>query len=264
MSEVTDERGVRIDYVVDGAGRSALVLHGAYSTRDEVRAAFGPVLAARGRRGVYPDLPGMGASRPTTARTTDDVLGALDALVAAAFGDEDFVVIGHSYGAHLAAGVAVRHPTRVRGLALCSPLVDDFEAAPHRVVLDDGRLNELDEDVRGAFTGYFVVRTERTRKAFEQAVRPSLDRADDEAVDRVMTASARTPDPEQAPFAGPALLLLGRDDDFIGWRAQMRLGMAIPRATVVVVDGAGHALPHERPELVRTAVEDWLDRVELS
>jgi pimeloyl-ACP methyl ester carboxylesterase len=31
-----------------------------------------------------------------------------------------------------------------------------------------------------------------------------------------------------------------------------------PRATLAVIDKAGHALPHERPELLRALILDWL------
>ncbi|MET0736327.1 MAG: alpha/beta fold hydrolase [Microbacterium sp.] len=250
-----------IDFVVEGSGPPALVLHGAYSTRDEVLPVFGPILADRGLRGVYPDLPGMGESSDSTAATSDEVLDELDALIATELRDESFVVIGHSFGAYLARGVAARHPEQVRGLALLSPYVDDFEPAPERVVEDDGGLDEVDEAVRGDFLGYFVVRTADTRDRFDRFVRPALGRYDGEVVDRVMNASALTPDPDAAPFAGPVVILLGRDDGFIGWRAQLRLGELHPRATVVLADGAGHALLHERPAFVRAAIDDWLDRV---
>lgn len=33
-----------------------------------------------------------------------------------------------------------------------------------------------------------------------------------------------------------------------------------PRATLAVIDGAGHALPHERPELLADLIDDWLGR----
>lgn len=253
---------VAIDVMVDGAGPPALVLHGAYSTREEVMPVLGPILAARGMRGVYPDLPGMGESTRSTARTSDEALDELDAVIAAQIGAEPFVVIGHSFGAFLARGIAARHPDQVTGLALVSPYVDDFTPAPERVVEDDGGLDELDESVRGDYLGYFVVRTARTREVFERIVRPALGRYDGDIVDAIMTASTLTPDPDDVPFDGPVAILLGRDDAFIGWRAQMRLGEAYPRATVVLADGAGHALLHERPALVRATIDDWLDRVD--
>ncbi|MET0859673.1 MAG: alpha/beta fold hydrolase [Microbacterium sp.] len=262
MAEITDDRGTRIDYVVEGAGVPALVLHGAYSTRDEIMPVTGPILEGRGMRGVYPDLPGMGESAGSSARTSDEVLDVLDAVIAAEIRDEQFVVIGHSFGAHLARGVAARHPDRVRGLALLSPFVDDFEPAPARVVEDDGGIDALDESVRADYLGYFVVRTAATRDRFERFVRSSLGRYDGDVVDRIMNASTLTPDPDHAPFAGPAVVAVGRDDGLIGWRAQRRLGDIQPRATFVVVDGAGHALVHERPHLVCAVLNDWLDRVE--
>jgi pimeloyl-ACP methyl ester carboxylesterase len=264
MAEISDDRGVRIDYVVDGEGPPALVLHGAYSTRDEVRPVIGPLLDAHGMRGIYPDLPGMGDSTRSAARTSDDVLNVLEALIETEIGAEPFVVIGHSFGAHLARGVAARHPERVGGLALLSPFVDDFEPEPARIVEDDGGVDQIDEAVRGDYLGYFVVRNAATRDGFERFVRPSLGRYDGEVVDRIMNASTLTPDPEVAPFDGPVAILVGRDDSLIGWRAQRRLADIHPRATFAVVDGAGHALIHERPNLVRAVLEDWIDRLERS
>ncbi len=35
-----------------------------------------------------------------------------------------------------------------------------------------------------------------------------------------------------------------------------------PHATVAVFDDAGHALPHEPPELLRALLAEWLARVE--
>jgi pimeloyl-ACP methyl ester carboxylesterase len=37
-----------------------------------------------------------------------------------------------------------------------------------------------------------------------------------------------------------------------------------PHASLAVVDDAGHALPHEQPELLRALVTEWLVRVERS
>lgn len=261
MSEITDAQGIRIDYVVIGRGAPALVLHGAYSTRDEVIPVFGPILADRGMRGVYPDLPGMGESIRSTATTSGAVLDALDALIAAEIGDRRFLVIGHSFGAYLARGVAARHPEQVAGLALVSPFVRDLEGAPHRVVEDDGAADDVDDDVRGDYVGYFQVRTAETRERFERIVRPVLGRYDGETVESIMSNDRLDPDPDAAPFGGPAAILAGRDDALVGWRAQRALVDLHPRGTFVIAADAGHALLHERPDLVRAVIDDWLDRV---
>lgn len=261
MTEITDAHGIRIDYVVIGRGAPALVLHGAYSTRDEVIPVFGPILADRGMRGVYPDLPGMGESIRSTATTSGAVLDALDALIAAEIGDRRFLVIGHSFGAYLARGVAARHPEQVAGLALVSPFVRDLEGAPHRVVEDDGAADDVDDDVRGDYVGYFQVRTAETRERFERIVRPVLGRYDGETVESIMSNDGLDPDPDAAPFGGPAAIMAGRDDTLVGWRAQRALVDLHPRGTFVIAADAGHALLHERPDLVRAVIDDWLDRV---
>jgi len=263
MSEITDERGTRIDYVVAGEGPPALVLHGAYSTRDETMPVLQPLLARRGIRGIHPDLPGMGASARTSATSADDVLGALDALLAREVADEPLVVIGHSFGAHLARGIAARHSGRVAGMALVSPYVRDFDPAPHRVIEDDGAGADLGDSERDEYFGYFQVRTAATRERFERFVRPALGRYDAAAVERIMTGDAMDPDPDAAPFEGPAAVLVGRDDALVGWRAQRSLIDRHPRGTFAIVADAGHALLHERPELVMGVLEDWLDRVAL-
>lgn len=263
MSERLDARGVRIDYVIDGDGGAvhALVLHGAYSTRDEILPVLGPVLREAGVRAVYPDLPGMGESRPTTATSSNAVLDALDALVETEFGTAPFLVVGHSFGAFLGRGVAARHPDQVIGLALVSPLVDDFVAEPERVVVDDGAADQLDEDMRRDFTGYFAVRTAATRDRFLRFVVPALGRYDADAVERIMQASVLDLDPANDPYAGPMVIVAGRDDALVGWRAQARLVDVHPRATLGVVADAGHALLHERPDLVIAVIRDLLRRV---
>ena len=35
-----------------------------------------------------------------------------------------------------------------------------------------------------------------------------------------------------------------------------------PHASLAVLDDAGHALPHEQPELLRALIAEWLARVE--
>ena len=63
-------------------------------------------------------------------------------------------------------------------------------------------------------------------------------------------------------YAGPALVVAGRLDSTVGYAAAVDLADRYPHATLAVVDDAGHALPHERPEVLRALLAEWLARVE--
>ena len=55
--------------------------------------------------------------------------------------------------------------------------------------------------------------------------------------------------------------MTGRQDSTVGYSRAWELLEQYPRATFAVLDGAGHALPHEQPELLRALVTEWLNRV---
>jgi pimeloyl-ACP methyl ester carboxylesterase len=56
----------------------------------------------------------------------------------------------------------------------------------------------------------------------------------------------------------------GRLDSTVGYAAATDLLDHYPHVTLAVVDDAGHALPHEQPELLRAFLAEWLARAERS
>ena len=256
MSEVVTSVA-RVRYESIGTGTPVLALHGAYSAHQEVRAFLDPVLPERRR--IYPDLPGHGSSTAEGVHTAADAVTALEELLEGTIGDEPVAVVGHSFGAHLARGLAARRPDQVRGLALVCPMVpDDMHEEQPTVVTDDGVAATLPPEQAAEFTGYFVVRTSSTVARFREAVAPVLGRYDGDAVERQMTSWQHDPDPSDVPFAHPVLLLAGRHDAFVGHRQQTALLEAYPRATSIVLADAGHALPHEQPEALASAIGRWI------
>jgi pimeloyl-ACP methyl ester carboxylesterase len=172
-------------------------------------------------------------------------------------------VIGHSYGAHLARGITARHPRQVLGIALiCALIPDAMHPEPHEIVLTEGDPYEIIDPAHvDEYRSYFVSHTPETAQRFNDAVAPALGRFDGAAVERVMEHWELPPDPDAAPFDGETLILTGRHDSAVGFREQFRLVDRYPRATYVVASGAGHALPHERPDLVAAVLGDWLRRL---
>lgn len=249
-------------YETRGSGPPLIALHGAYSARAEVREFLEPMIGARSLRRIYPDLPGHGESRPSDGiRTPDDVLDLLDRMLEAEGASSRFLLLGHSYGGHIARAFAARHPSRVAGLALLCPVVGgESRVPPAAVVRDDGVSGELSPPEREAYEGYFVVRTTETLDRFRRCVVPATGDVDEETLERAIETGPHAIDPDSVGIDAPVLIVAGRHDHWVGWERQQALGARYPRATVATVADAGHALPHERPRLVAALVADWLDQ----
>ncbi len=249
---------VVVHYVEHGTGRPVLVLHGAGVDHREAEACFEQALdGVAGLRRVYPDLPGMGrTTAPETLRSAEDVLDTLLSFVDEVMGGTAHLLIGHSAGAYYAQAMAERRPAQVAGLALVCPVLPRLRDVPeHRVVAGSG---ELGDDV---FRGYFVVQTPQMLERYERYVAPAAALVDQAALERIGERWTLTPDHAPA-YAGPTVVVAGRVDSTVGYAAATDLVSHYPHLSLAVVDDAGHALPHEQPDLLRALLAEWLARVE--
>ncbi len=249
-----------VHYVEHGTGRPVLVLHGAGVDHREAEACFEPVLdGVAGLRRIYPDLPGMGRTiAPATLRSADDVLGTLLGFAHGVGGGTPYLLIGHSAGAYYAQAIAARRPTQVAGLALVCPLLPELRDIPeHHVVTGCG---DLGDDV---FRGYFVIQTPDMLDRYERYVAPAAALIDAAALERIGERWTLTAD-HSPPYAGPTVVVAARMDSTVGYAAARDLLDYYPHASLAVVDAAGHALPHEQPELLRALLAEWLARVDRS
>ncbi|WP_369255149.1 alpha/beta fold hydrolase [Geodermatophilus amargosae] len=251
---------VVVHSVEHGTGRPVLVLHGAGVDHREAEACFEPALdGVAGLRRIYPDLPGTGrTTAPPTLGSADDVLDTLLGFADEVTGATAYLLIGHSAGAYFAQAMAARRPERVVGLALVCPLLPATrDVPPHRVVAGPGRLGD------DGFRSYFVVQTPEMLDRYERVVAPAAALLDEAALERIGRRWQLAPHPAPA-YAGPAVVVAGRLDSTVGYAAAADLLGAHPHASLAVLDDAGHALPHEQPELLRALLAEWLARVERS
>ena len=247
-----------VHHVEHGSGVPLVALHGAGVDHREIEAAVEAVVPA-GYRRIYPDLPGMGRSTAEGLNGNDDVVRRLcDFLEHLAAGP--VLLLGHSYGAYLARGVAARRPDAVLGLALLCPAAERSRDVPeHQVVHQDAdAYDELEPDQRAGYDEYFVVRTAATARRYRDHVLPGTTTVDEAALGRIFTGWKV--DVGTTPFAAPTLIAAGRRDSFVGYADAVDLIEHYPRATLGVVEDAGHALMHERPELLAALLVDWLRR----
>ncbi|WP_369130734.1 alpha/beta fold hydrolase, partial [Modestobacter roseus] len=122
---------------------------------------------------------------------------------------------------------------------------------------DDDAHDELAPEQRAGFDEYLVVRTCATARRYRDSVVPGMALADEDALGRVFAGWSID---LGTGYDGPALVVAGRRDSTVGYADAIDLLVQCPNATLAVVDGAGHALVHERPEVFGALLREWIDR----
>ena len=118
-TKIIEARGRKVALIEAGAGEQLIYLHGfadVHAAMDELQ-PFHSALANH-RRVIAIALPGVNGSDELSGSSSPDdivfsLLEAIDAL-----GLKTFDLVGHCAGGWFAAEIAVRHPERVRKLAL--------------------------------------------------------------------------------------------------------------------------------------------------
>lgn len=266
-----DVNGIPVHYVEHGLGVPVVALHGWMVDHRYMTAVPEPVFAVRqGYRRIYVDSPGMGRTpAPESIASTGDMLEVILSFLDGVLGDEPFLLAGHSHGGYLARGVVGRRPEQVTGLALINPMghraagTGGEEKPAHVVLHRSGDLDGiLEPALEAEYPGYLVIQTPETLRRFAEREGPGMASADRAALERIYEDFSLPEPPERGePFAKPALILTGRQDSFTGYAQVWTWLPHYPRASYVVLDSAGHGLPHEQVELTTALVGEWLDRV---
>jgi pimeloyl-ACP methyl ester carboxylesterase len=241
--------GAKLAWDRSGEGPAVLLVHGIGSSR-RTWDAVAPALTASGHEVVRLDLRGFGdsVSPPGEFAMGDfvrDLVAFVDAMELGTFH-----LVGHSLGGMIAQRYVVDHPLRVRSLALASTTSHNGRRA-------------------NAFARLMVSLAEHGYDALEQ--QPALREQAEATLREAFPAGAplamlrrgmENPNPARAnawracfgfstkdrlgEIRCPALVTHGTADMLIPFRAGELVAQAIPGATWVVEDGAGHSLPKER------------------
>ena len=86
---------------------------------------------------------------------------------------------------------------------------------------------------------------------------------DHDAIRRIAASYEFSTSPEGRfeTYDRPVAFILGRQDSVVGYADALSLANSYPHATFAVLDGAGHNVHHEQPELTAKVLGEWADRV---
>lgn len=258
-----------LHHKVLGQGRPVVILHGVTLDHRHMVEILEPAFEGmEGWKRIYLDLPGHGKSPPQNSiRSQDGILAAIEAFIAERLGETHFAVVGLSRGSYIARGIIYRQAERVTGAALIVPGGNPGSPNPfpkHEVLEPDPTiLPELPEDEVWTFENFSVVQRRDIVKKRRNILKPAIRLHDQAQEARVKAAFAFSfADAEEAAtFEKPSLLIAGRQDFVSGYLDSVDLMRRYPRATLAVLDAAGHGLAFERPEVFTALIRDWLQRL---
>lgn len=225
-----------------------------------------PLLVKQGYEPIVPDLRGFGANThllpdvPSLDVLADDIAELIDQAGGNA------VVAGVSLGGYVAMNLARRYPHLVAGLGLI-----DTKAGADGEAAVQGRLAFADRvELEGSgwvadamIPNLISDHTIATQPAVEAAVREQIADCPPATIAWIQRAMAARPDsfPVLQDLAAPVLVVVGSEDLLSPPAEALAMAEVAQRATLIEIPQVGHLTPMESPELVTTALIDWLTEV---
>jgi len=264
-------KDISINYEIIGEGKPIIMLHGYYVDHRVMTGCMEPVLSDKeGYKRIYMDLPGMGKSESAEwVNSSDNMLDIVIDFIDKIIPNENFLLVGESYGGYLSRGVIHKMADRVDGvLLICPVIIAEYNKrnVPAHVVLvkDNELLSKLTSEEAEDFNSGAVVQNEKIYERYENEIMAGVKIADSKFLQSLQQncyAFSFDVDKLDNKFDKPALLLLGKQDNCVGYKDTWDILENYPRATFAVIDKAGHSLQIEQSEILNLLANEWLVRV---
>jgi len=269
-------RGVRLHYVDVGKGPTIVLLHGASASLRDFSASIMDDLAINHRVIAF-DRPGYGYSErpkdgwPDPGRQANLFHEALQII-----GAEKPFIVGHSWAGSIVLAYILNHPEDVQGGVLLAgtanpwksgvswsvhaagiPVVGEFFSAT--IVFPLGQFL-LDSIISGVFHPDTPTPDYKTKTGAMLALRPGAFQASAEDV-RMLSEYLESQSTRYDEIKSPLLLVTGENDTIVPARNHADLLVKrLPKAKIVELRGAGHALHHSRTTDVVRLIADFVGR----
>jgi pimeloyl-ACP methyl ester carboxylesterase len=206
------------------------------------------------RRAVALELRGHGGSdQPdngdySIAGIAGDVRAVVDVLKL-----DRFALVGHSLGGGVALDYAGQHPKRPAGLVLVDPIGDGKQIPPVEAATF---LAGFESDYRTNSEAYWRSIAGQNSSVQERLL-ADLRKTPEQTVTSVLReVMTFDPDPALHRYSGPKLSIVTPFNDMPF--SLHRLGTGFPH---VVVEGTGHWIQIEKPEIVNRVVDEYLSEL---
>jgi esterase len=177
---------------------------------------------------------------------------------------ETTCVFGHSLGGKVSMALACRYPERVEKLVVAD-IAPVTYPAHHNAILD-GLANVRLDQVRSRKDADQQLARFVSETPVRQFILKSLERDENGGYRWRLNVPAilRSYDAlrlavcEGCRYPGPALFIRGENSNYIAERNEMEISAKFPASRIVTVEGAGHWVHADQPQVVANSIVEFL------
>jgi len=263
-------KSISINYEIIGEGKPIVMIHGYYPDHRLMTGCMEPIFSVNDDyKRIYIDLPGMGKSKSAEwINNSDIMLDIVIDFIEKMIPNQNFLLVGESYGGYLSRGLMYKMPDRILGLALICPLIiPEYikRNVPEHIILvkDNELLSKLSSEDAEDFNSSFIVQNQKIYERYKNEIMSGVEAANSSFLQNLMQNGygfSFNVDCVSKKFDRPTLILLGKQDDCVGYKDAWDILENFPRATFSIIDKAGHNLQIEQEELFNSLITEWLVR----
>lgn len=210
------------------------------------------------------DAPGYGSSETPTDSSIDTYAGAAADVIAALSRDGTAHVVGVSWGGMIATRLAINTPDVVNTLTLVASSRGHGPGTGREAQMQ----NRLDAVNGVGIAAFFATRlgglfgTRPVPEAVQVEARSiaTWDIREDGYIAALESMLALDHLPDMHRVAAPTLVVVGSEDDVAAPDEAKALDELIPDSELLLVDGIGHLVNQEAPELFNDALQAHIAR----
>lgn len=267
------------DFPASGAAPDAPPVFMVHGFRGDHHGLLRIVEALPNHRVIVPDLPGFGQGSVlpgshNAAAYADFVLAGFRALGLGS----DTVLLGHSFGSIIAARTAAESPELISELVLVNPICEPALEGPKGITSKAAELYyraaaKLPEAAGHALLanplivrGMSIMMAKTSDPGLRRWIHAQHDAYFSAFASRAVVLEAfrssisETVRDSAADLRMPVLLIAADRDDLGSVPAQRRLAAMIPDAELEIIEGCGHLVHYEAPDVAAALIADFLDR----
>jgi pimeloyl-ACP methyl ester carboxylesterase len=251
---------MKLYYQEQGEGPALIIIHGLFGSSDNWRSMA--KYFSRFARVISIDLRNHGRSPHSDSQTFVEMAGDLIELMDE-LGVQSATLLGHSLGGKVAMQCAETYPDRVERLVIVdmslrqyfsphTPLMDammaiDFEQVSQRPQVDDA----LAKTINDAAVRQFLLMNLKSENGhfFWRINVPALK------ANYINLMSAVC---QQANISVPSFFIYGGESDYVTDADIDVINMHFNQASFYKIEGAGHWVHAEKPQLFKRVVEEFL------